>query len=147
MSTPIIALDVGARRTGVAVSDPDRRIAMPLETVDSADTRAAAARVVALMDARGCDTVVAGWPLNMQGKEGRATRRVDAFLSAVVSASERELTVVRWDERLTTTAAEAELIGQGVRRARRKEVVDQIAATHILEGYLRSLAHGGGSDG
>jgi putative Holliday junction resolvase len=143
MSTPIIALDVGARRTGVAVSDPDRRIALPLETVESADARAAVARVLALMDARGCDTVVAGWPLNMQGKEGRATRRVDAFLTALSQAAGREVTIVRWDERLTTTAAESELVGQGMRRSRRKEVVDQLAATHILEGYLRSLARGG----
>ena len=72
---------------------------------------------------------------------------MDAFLSALESAAGRDLTIVRWDERLTTTAAESELIGQGMRRSRRKEVVDQIAATHILEGYLRSLAHGGGSHG
>ncbi len=150
MSTPIIALDVGARRTGVAVSDPDRRIAMPLETVESKDVKAAAARVFALASARGCVTIVAGWPLNMQGKEGRATRRVDVFLTALEATAARadvELEIVRWDERLTTMAAEAELIGQGMRREKRKDVVDQIAASHILEGYLGSLGRGGGANG
>lgn len=136
-----IALDVGTRRVGVAVADPAGMIAMPHATVEARDRRKACAEIAELIASRQVDTVVVGWPLDMDGGEGRATRRIERFVDALERALEaRSLSpqLVRWDERLTTTSAEAVLLEGDVSRRRRRDVIDQIAASHILEGWLRS---------
>lgn len=137
---PVMSLDVGTRRIGVAVTDPDGRMALPWRTVDAKPRDAGVREIVEELVRRDVHTLVVGWPLSMDGSEGLATRRVEAYLDAVRAKvpTGHELEVVLWDERLTTTAAEATLIGADVSRRKRKGVVDQIAATYILEGYLGS---------
>lgn len=140
--TPYIGIDVGSRRIGVAKSDPAARMAMPHETVAASHREAAAEQIAAMLAEGQSHTVVVGWPLTLEGTEGRATRNVARFidcLSAALEAIDHEVEVVRWDERMTTSAAENLLISADVSRRRRKEVVDQIAAAHILQGYLDSL--------
>lgn len=140
-----LGLDIGTRRVGVAVSSPDAGFALPVETVDVRHARVGAQRIVGMMKDRGITHVVVGWPINLEGKEGRATQRVDKFLHELQFHMKRSLEdpesieIIRWDERLTTTAAESFLISEDVSRARRKEVVDQVAATHILSSFLSSL--------
>jgi putative Holliday junction resolvase len=76
----------------------------------------------------------------MDGSQGRATRNVDTLLEYLDSILEEfGVDVVRWDERLTTTSAESLLIDADMSRRRRKKVIDQVAATHILESYLGSV--------
>lgn len=119
---------------------------MPHETVDASRRNAAAEQIAALIDASECHTVVVGWPLTLEGAEGRAVRRVEKFIARLEKALEEtdaSPEIVPWDERLTTTAAESFLIGADVSRSRRKKVVDQIAASHILQGYLDSLSEAG----
>lgn len=139
-----LGLDIGERRVGVAVSSSAiLAMALPLETIQVSKKDDGSARVVQLIRERGVTHLVVGWPLTMEGRVGRATDRVDKFLKRVVSRLKGvhlEVKIVRWDERLTTTAAESFLIGADVSRARRKQVVDQVAATHILEGFLRAQA-------
>ncbi|MGM0556315.1 MAG: Holliday junction resolvase RuvX [Myxococcota bacterium] len=141
--SPYLGVDVGSRRIGLATSDVGCSFAFPKETVDARSTRKAAGYIKALALEMNTHTIVVGWPLTLDGEEGRAVDRVRTFLEHLREAFERDdepmPDVVKWDERLTTTAAESFLIGADVRRRRRKEVVDQIAASHILKGYLDSL--------
>ena len=143
--SPYLGLDVGTRRIGVATTDPTAQFAFPRETVDASDLRAAARRIRELVVELGAHTVVVGWPLTLDGEEGRAVERVVRFVEELEAVFEQTETpppeFVEWDERMTTRAAEDFLIDADVRRRKRKEVVDQIAASHILEGYLDSLEH------
>lgn len=147
--SPYIGVDVGTRRIGLAKSDAAGRFAMPFETVDASNQHEAAVHIAELVEQEDCHTVVVGWPLTLEGGEGRAVRQVAGFvdkLDAALSELNMEPTIIRWDERLTTSAAESFLIGADVSRQRRRKVVDQIAATHILQGYLDSLDKPGEPD-
>ena len=141
--SPYLGVDVGTKRIGVATSDAGGDFAFPKETVEARPRTAAAERIKALADELGTHTIVVGWPLTLEGDEGRAVDRVKAFVEQLREAyggDDAEMPeIIEWDERMTTTAAESFLIGADVRRERRKEVVDQIAASHILKGYLDSL--------
>jgi putative Holliday junction resolvase len=142
-SRPVcIGLDVGTVRIGVATHTEGADYAMPHRTVEARPLRTACEEIATLIEERGVDTVVVGWPLDMDGSEGRAVRRVQKFLDALLEETgkrELQVQVIEWDERLTTTSAEAMLVGADVSRGRRKKVVDQIAAAQILEGYLKSI--------
>lgn len=147
MGSRYIGVDVGERRVGLAVSDDSGRMALPHDTVTPQD---APARIVVLAAEIEAEAVVVGWPLNMDGTEGRATRTVQRFIDRVDMAMAQagvELPVERWDERLTTTAAENLLLESDMSRRRRKKVIDQVAATQILQGYLDSLRHRRERDG
>lgn len=136
----MLGVDVGTRRVGVSVSDPLGSMAMPVETIEAKRIGLAAARLVELVRYYEAEVVVVGWPLDMRGREGIAVERVRKFMGVFERAmGKAEVEVVRWDERLTTTAAERTLIKADVSRERRKEAVDQIAACHILQGYMDRL--------
>jgi putative Holliday junction resolvase len=137
-----IGLDVGTVRVGVATHAEGTDYAMPHRTVEARPLRTACEEIAKIIEDRGVDTIVVGWPLDMDGSEGRAVRRVQKFLDALRQETDRraiEVTVIEWDERLTTTSAEAMLVGADVSRGKRKQVVDQIAAAQILDGYLKSI--------
>lgn len=130
----MIGLDIGGARIGVAVSDPSRRLATPVETVPAANVGAAVARIGALCAAHGVGEIVVGLPVEMTGREGHAVRRTRRFTAALSMAV--AMPIHEWDERLTSSAAERSLIESGVSRRDRKEVVDQAAAVLILQGWL-----------
>lgn len=133
--TRVLALDVGSRRLGVAVSDPTGTVATPLATVPRrgvAEDAAALARLAAEQEA---GTIVAGLPVTLAGHEGPAARAVRAYLAELrrhLPGIELELA----DERLSTVAAERALIGGGVDRRGRRAVVDQVAASVFLQTWL-----------
>jgi len=131
----IVGIDPGQARIGVAISDEARSIAFPRETVLARGGTAEAVRRVrvALTD-EDISLAVVGLPLRLDGTEGEAARRARAFGEAVGAALEVE--VVYWDERLTTVAAERSLREMGRRGTKQREVVDQSAATILLQGYL-----------
>ena len=137
-----VGLDVGTVRIGVATHADGANYAMPHSTVEARPLKKACEEIADLVQERSVDTIVVGWPLDMDGSEGRAVRRVKKVIDALtkeLDAREHVFEVIEWDERLTTTSAEAMLIGADVSRGRRKQVIDQVAAAHILEGYLKSL--------
>jgi len=131
----IVGIDPGQARIGVAISDEDGSIAFPRETIPARGGTTKAARRVreALADDEVALAVV-GLPLRLDGSEGEAARRARAFGESLRDALEVE--VVYWDERLTTVSAERSLREMGRRGARQREVVDQSAATILLQGYL-----------
>lgn len=131
----VVGIDPGEARIGVAISDETGSIAFPRETVDARGGWAAAANRVreALADDE-VSLAVVGLPIRLDGSEGESARRARAFGGALSEAL--GVDVVFWDERLTTVAAERSLREMGRRGARRREVVDQSAATILLQGYL-----------
>jgi len=131
MST-VLALDVGTRRIGVAVGEGT--FAFPHSTIERTNVRDDVARIVALAQERGARTIVVGDPLTMSGERGLASDAIDAFVAHLSRAYDGD--VARIDERLTTAAALKSLIAADVSRAKRKKVVDQLAAVGILETWL-----------
>lgn len=110
-------------------------MALPHETAPARD---AAQKILALVSEYDAGIVV-GWPLELTGREGRATQRVSLFLERLEDAAEKaglELTVEKRDERLTTGLATSLLDEAGVYGRKRKAVVDQVAATQILQSFL-----------
>lgn len=127
-----MALDVGTRRIGVAVGEGT--FAFPHSTLERTNVRDDVARIVALAGERGVRTIVVGDPLTMSGERGLASAAIDAFVAHLARAYDGA--VERVDERLTTAAAQKSLIAADVSRAKRKRVVDQLAAVGILETWL-----------
>ena len=133
----LIGLDLGTKTIGVAVSDPDRRIATAVETVARKVFTADAQRVLALAAERNVVGFVLGLPINMDGSEGPRAQSTRAF--ARNFAKMTNLPIALWDERLSTAAVERELIAADVSRAKRAAVIDQHAAMFILQGALDRL--------
>ena len=131
----VVGIDPGQARIGVAVSDEEKSIAFPRETVAARGGWAeAAARVRDALSEDDIELVVVGLPLRLDGTEGEAARRARRFGEALAAAMAVEVTY--WDERLTTVAAERSLREMGRRGAKHREVVDQSAATILLQGFL-----------
>ena len=131
----VVGIDPGQARIGVAISDDARSIAFPRETISASGGWAeAATRVRDALADDDVGLVVVGLPLRLDGSEGEAARRARGFGDALAEAMQVEL--VFWDERLTTVAAERSLTEMGRRGSKRREVVDQSAATILLQGYL-----------
>src|ERR1700754_2277331 len=134
----LVGLDLGTKTIGVAVSDPDRRLATGIETTQRKAFKADAARLLALAAERKVVGFVLGLPINMDGSEGPRAQSTRAFARNFAGLT--TLPIGLWDERLSTAAVERELIGMDVSRAKRAEVIDEHAAIFILQGALDRLA-------
>jgi putative Holliday junction resolvase len=133
----VLGLDLGQSRIGVAISDPDRRLAVPLGTIRTGapdDVRA----IAALVREHAVAEIVVGHPLSLSGRKGEAADHAEKFAAALEGML--AIPVVLEDERLTTAQATRELAAAGVRGRRRREVVDQSAAAVILQSYLDKRA-------
>ena len=135
----LIGLDLGTKTIGVAVSDPDRRLATGVETVRRKAFKTDAARLLAIATERTAVGFVLGLPINMDGSEGPRAQSTRAFARNLARLT--DLAIALWDERLSTSAVERELIAMDVSRARRAEIVDEHAAMFILQGALDRLAN------
>jgi putative holliday junction resolvase len=131
----VLALDVGARRLGVAVSDPTGTVASPLATLPRRTPDEDASALAALAAQHDAGTVVVGLPLTLDGREGPAAKSVRRYLAELATRLPR-LDFRLADERLSTVAAERTLVGGGVRRRARRAVVDQVAASVFLQTWL-----------
>jgi len=134
----LIGLDLGTKTIGVASSDPDRKLATPVETVARTKFQTDALRLLELAAERRAVGYVLGLPINMDGTEGPRAQATRAFARNFAKLTEAPIAL--WDERLSTAAVERELISADASRARRKAVIDQHAAAYILQGALDRLA-------
>jgi len=134
-----MALDIGDRTIGVACSDEGMVLASPVETIQRRGPKADSIRIDTLVKERGVSRVVAGLPLTLRGQEGRQSDKVMEFVGAL--KRRLRVPVEMWDERLSTREAERTLIEADLSRARRKEVIDQMAAVLILQTWLDARAH------
>lgn len=129
-----LGLDVGTKTVGLAMSDELGWTAQGLKTLRRTRTRDDLAHLVALCREHGVTQIIAGLPLNMDGSEGPRAEATRAFVGALESAT--GVPAIYWDERLTTVAAQRTLLEADVSRAKRKEVIDQLAAQLILQGWM-----------
>jgi len=134
----LLGLDLGSKTIGVAASDPDRRVAAPVETISRKRFALNAGRILALAAERRAAGFVLGLPVNMDGSEGPRAQSTRAFARNLARLT--ELPIALWDERLSTAAVERALIAADASRAARKSVIDQHAAAYILQGALDRLA-------
>lgn len=134
----LMGLDLGVKTIGLALSDVERRLASPLDTI----RRVKFSQDAELLLKRAAEfeicAFVAGLPLNMDGSEGPRAQATRAFMRNLAKLSATPY--LYWDERLSTAAVTRELIAQDASRAKRAEVVDRMAAAYILQGALDRLA-------
>jgi putative Holliday junction resolvase len=135
----LVGLDLGTKTIGVAVSDPDRRLATGVETIQRKAFKSDAARLVAIATERNAVGFVLGLPVKMDASEGPRAQSTRAFARNFSRLT--DLAIGLWDERLSTAAVERELIGTDMSRARRAEVIDEHAAIFILQGALDRLSN------
>lgn len=134
MLVRIMAIDYGDARTGVAVSDPTGLLAGQTFLINSRKAQVVLEELAALAKAQGAEELVMGYPRNMDGTLGPRAEKYAAFAKKLEAAT--GLPVILWDERRTTVDAHRILGEQGIRAKNRKDKVDAMAATLILEGYL-----------
>ena len=130
-----LGIDVGRARVGLAASDPGRSVATPVATLDrSRGDRAAWAALAREIGARGASIAVVGLPRRLDGSEGDAATAARRFAAELRQRT--GIDVELWDERFTTAMAERALIDAGVRRSRRRQSIDAVAAVLILQSWL-----------
>lgn len=135
----LLALDVGDRRVGVAVSDPTGLIATPLTVVRRGSKAEDFRRIARLAREQAAEGLVVGHPLNEDGTAGPQARRVERYAAALVDALDAEgltLKVYLWDERMSTQRAQEVMIDAGRGTRERRERIDAVAAAVILQDYL-----------
>ena len=138
----ILGLDFGTKTVGVAVSDELLITAQGLEIIRrKAPTklRQTLARIDELVGEYGVEKIVLGYPKNMNNTEGERCEKTKEFKEMLEKRT--GLSVILWDERLTTVSADQYMMESGIRRENRKNYVDEIAAIFILQGYLDYLSH------
>lgn len=134
----VMALDLGEKRIGVALSDEGGSVAAPLRTVTRGRGAAGWEEVVRLVQEWEVDTLVVGLPTGLSGREGPQAAVVRADAAALAAALGPKPPLVFWDERLTSAIADRVLRERGAKREARKAQRDAIAAAVILQGYLDS---------
>jgi putative Holliday junction resolvase len=137
----LMGLDLGTKTIGVALSDVLRGVATPLETVKRKKFGEDAARLLEIAGARHVSGILLGLPRNMDGSEGPRCQSTRAFARNLAQLT--DLPIGFWDERLSTVAAERALLESDTSRKRRAELIDNVAASYILQGALDRMRHMG----
>lgn len=132
----IMGLDIGDKKTGVALSDPLELTAQGKTVLEFDTTPEQIEYIVGLVKQYNVDEIIIGLPKNMNGSLGPRAKKVLEIVEEV--QTEVEIPVNTWDERLSTSAAEKTLIEADMSRAKRKDVIDKMAAVVILQNYLDS---------
>ena len=130
----IMAIDYGDAHTGIAISDPTGFLAGCTTVINAYRPEDVAEQVAALAKEHGVEELVLGHPINMDGTRGPRSEKAQAMKALLEETT--SLPVVLWDERRTTIDAQQILFNSGKNAKKRKKVVDAVAATLILEGYL-----------
>ncbi len=137
----ILGLDYGDKTIGVAVSDPFGWTAQGVEIIrrsGETEYKKSMARLAELMKTYEVETIVLGYPKNMNNTEGPRCEKTKTFQERLLRRFPN-VPVILWDERMSTIAAERSLIAADLSREKRKSVIDKMAAVHILQGYLDSI--------
>ena len=129
-----LCLDIGDKRIGVAVSDPFNSYALPVETYHRKNLKTDLAKIGEYAKDKCATAIVCGVPVNFDGSPSIQTQKAQYFIVKLIESL--GLTIYRVDERCTTVEAEEILIEQGKSRQERKGLVDSLAATSILQGFL-----------
>ena len=133
----LLGLDIGSKTIGLALSDTTLTIATPMETIKRTKFSKDVLRLKEIVEQQGVGGFVLGWPVNMDGSEGPRCQSTLSFSENLAGVI--DLPQALWDERLSTAAVERTLIEADRSRARRKELVDKMAAAYILQGALHAI--------
>ena len=134
MPTRILAVDYGKKRTGLAITDEEVRLALPLETIHAGDGPALVEALASIVEREEVGRIVMGLPLNMDGTTGPMVEAVKALAETLHQRT--GVPVDLFDERLTSHAAEGRFAGTPFTKAQRKKRVDALAAAILLQSYL-----------
>lgn len=135
----VLGIDFGDRRIGIAVSDPFGWTAKGVETIKWQDSlKGPVERILQLIEEYSIDRIVVGFPINMNGTVGPRGEKTLDFIERIKKVTPVE--IVKWDERLSTVAANRLMHEAGVKTSKKKGIVDQIAAVYILQNYLDSIS-------
>jgi len=135
-----MALDVGTKRIGVAMSDELFLTAQGADTIQRSGLEADLEKIKKIAGENGVGEIVIGLPINMNGTYGPKAKEVEEFMGNLTKAV--NIPVKTWDERLTTVQAQKALLEADVSRAKRKRAIDKLAAQIILQSYLDSRRRG-----
>ncbi len=135
--SPLLGVDLGQARTGLAISDELHLLAHPLETIANVSPTAVAQRIKQIVSDKNVERVVIGLPRHMNGTLGAGAENARQFAEKLRTVIPCE--VVMWDERLSTQAAQRALRETGKTTRQMRGVIDQVAAQMILQGYLDRL--------
>lgn len=133
----VLGLDIGDRTIGVAISDPLGFTAQGITTIRRKNIEYDIEELLKICKEYNVDTIISGLPKNMNGTIGPQGEKVMSFCETL--KEHVEVPIKFWDERLTTVAAHKAMLEADMSRSKRKKVVDKIAATYILQGYLDSI--------
>lgn len=133
----IMALDIGDKRVGIALSDPMKIVANPFDTLKRVEIKGDINKIVKMIEENDVETVVCGLPKLLNNTESLQTQKAREFADMLKERTTAK--VVMMDERLTTVQAQRVLLEADVRREKRKEVIDKLAATVILQSYLEMI--------
>ncbi|MBU5590935.1 Holliday junction resolvase RuvX [Clostridium sp. MSJ-4] len=134
----ILGLDVGDKTIGVAVSDPLGFTAQGITTIRRKNKNVDIEEIRVICKEYEVETIVVGLPKNMNGTIGPQGEKILGFSKQIGKAL--NIPIEMWDERLTTIAAERAMLEADLSRAKRKKIVDKVAATYILQGYLDRIS-------
>jgi len=132
----IMGIDYGTRRIGIAISDELLITAQGADSIERKDLRSDFAKINGLVNENGVSEIVVGLPLNMDGTYSAKTKEVVEFLDRL--AKTVNVPVKTWDERLTSVQAERSMLEGDLSRAKRRKLIDKLAAQFILQSYLDS---------
>ena len=135
----ILGLDIGQKTIGVAISDPLGFTAQGITTIRRKKKEEDINEIINLCKEYAVETIVVGLPKNMNGSIGFAGEKIMEFAELLKDSVECKIEL--WDERLTTVAAHRAMLEADLSRGKRKKIVDKIAATYILQGYLDRLSN------
>ena len=138
-SNRLIGLDLGTKTIGISISDPSRIIASTFETIKRKKTKLDIERILEICDQFKISGIVLGYPINMNYTEGPRSQSTMSF--AKLLEQRTNIPIILWDERLSTSAAEKVLISADLSRKKRKDVIDKLAATYILQGILDRISN------
>jgi putative Holliday junction resolvase len=136
-SKRILGLDIGTKRTGIAIADETLSLASPLHCVEANSPKEWLSKLLKFLESHSIERLIVGIPLNQHGEEGEDALRIKKYIALL--REQVTFPVIEWDERFTTVQAERTLISSDVSRKNRKQVIDQFAATIMLQSYLDYL--------
>lgn len=133
----IVALDYGSKRVGVAISDPENKIAFALKTIS---TELVLKYIIELVAAEKTSLVVIGFPVNLDGSLNEISHEINVFINKL-NQKIPEIIIDKYDERFTSVIAKKTILNSGIGKQKRqnKSLVDKVSATIILQSYLDSL--------
>lgn len=136
-----IAFDIGDKRIGIAVSDPFMQMALPFETYYRKNFKKDIEYLVSVANKRNATVIVCGLPVNFDGSPSEQTQKTQSFIAELKLHT--NIPIVTEDERFTTLEARRLLLEADMSRGDRKAVIDKVAASYILEGYMNKLKNSG----